>query len=472
MLLRDELKLAFETRDSTRIVPEILPPEMNIHIPLINYISLAYTPYDLANELFQYVEELWTKHLRILSQEAQDYQAKHGFYPWEEKNAAGLGDAAVAPGPAPNEPLPQAPLQAGESAMKAQALPAPAAGEVSASQAVAAPETLAPIATPPPALQLPAHPDEAEYSGAPETDYLVDDGYPAWTSYYPKDAKAFLPPEEGPVIEAWGEGILLGWQAFGKAFHGPSDLFQKLLDDVLRQGYPSWETLKEINDAKIAFAHNLLTIDVVIEKAIDSYKEGFHTADKLELSGRNYEATRLRVKLAAEIVLTVASIFGGALWGKNALSSTGCLEAGVTARGAGTAERAAAAANEVRAAEKTVAAVNEVKAIETTKTPPLTNKFSITTIEREGSTTLLELSGENGTIHIAADMTRVGDRLILDRMDIEGAGAGSSSISELRNIARAIGKENGAREVVIRGERRNTGMGPGHYPREIIIKVY
>ena len=94
MLLRDELKLAFETRDSTRIVPEILPPEMNIHIPLINYTSLAYTPYDLANELFQYMEELWTKHLRILSREAQDYQAKHGWYPWEENNGRGPGESS------------------------------------------------------------------------------------------------------------------------------------------------------------------------------------------------------------------------------------------------------------------------------------------------------------------------------------------------------------------------------------------
>ena len=170
------------------------------------------------------------------------------------------------------------------------------------------------------------------------------------------------------------------------------------------------------------------------------------TAEELELSGRSYEAAKLRVKLKTTLLLTLASIFGGAIAGRNALSGVGA-EAGAAARGTRTAGKGAAA-------------------------PALADKFNITVIEHENTTILLELSGENGTIHIAADMTRVGDRLILDRMDIAGPGAGSSSISELRDIARAIGKENGASEVVVRGERRNTGMGPGRYPREIIIKVY
>ena len=194
------------------------------------------------------MEDLWTKHLRIISEEAQDYHAQHGFYPWEEESASGPGDAQAAPGPAPapgSEPLSQAALQAGKNAGKAQALSAPAAGEVLAGQPTTAPAPLDP----------------------------VDDGYPAWVSYYPENAEVCSLPKEGPLLEAWGEGLLLGWQAVAEALSGLSDLSQEILIDFVRQNYLTLETTKDIAKAMLDFACGPFTPHLLSQRRLTLIKK-------------------------------------------------------------------------------------------------------------------------------------------------------------------------------------------------------
>jgi hypothetical protein len=68
-------------------------------------------------------------------------------------------------------------------------------------------------------------------------------------------------------------------------------------------------------------------------------------------------------------------------------------------------------------------------------------------------------------------MTKNGNQLILDSMHIDGPGAGTSSLSELRDVARSLGQQYGVDEVIINGGTRTSGANPGKIPRSITIKV-
>lgn len=92
-------------------------------------------------------------------------------------------------------------------------------------------------------------------------------------------------------------------------------------------------------------------------------------------------------------------------------------------------------------------------------------------IEQEGATTEFLVHGENGGIKVLADLSQEGRVLTLRQLHIQGAGKGSSSIRELREVIRAIGRSQGARKVIVEGAARTSGANPGHVPRVIEVIV-
>lgn len=98
------------------------------------------------------------------------------------------------------------------------------------------------------------------------------------------------------------------------------------------------------------------------------------------------------------------------------------------------------------------------------------NKVSV--VARDGNIVELLAKGKNGDITAITAMTREGNALVLRGMHIDGAGKGSSSLSELRELARDLGRQHGVDSVIIRGGRRTTGANPGKIPGDITIKVH
>ncbi len=96
---------------------------------------------------------------------------------------------------------------------------------------------------------------------------------------------------------------------------------------------------------------------------------------------------------------------------------------------------------------------------------------SIKLVEQDGNIYQFSIPGSNGDLSVVTEMTQNGNQLILNGMHIDGPGAGSSSLGQLRNIARALGQQYGVDEVVINGGTRTSGANPGKVPRSITIKV-
>jgi len=100
-----------------------------------------------------------------------------------------------------------------------------------------------------------------------------------------------------------------------------------------------------------------------------------------------------------------------------------------------------------------------------------TIKPTIKLVEQDGSTYQFKIQGQNGELSVVADIVKNGNKLILNGMHIDGPGAGTSSLGELRDIVRTLGQQYGVDEVIIKGGTRTTGANPGKVPRTIIIKV-
>jgi filamentous hemagglutinin len=92
-------------------------------------------------------------------------------------------------------------------------------------------------------------------------------------------------------------------------------------------------------------------------------------------------------------------------------------------------------------------------------------------VEQDGNIYQFSIPAANGDLSVVTEMTQSGNQLILNGMHIDGPGAGASSVSQLRNIARALGQQYGVDEVVINGGTRTSGASPGKVPRSITIKV-
>ncbi|ALN88354.1 RHS repeat-associated core domain protein [Lysobacter capsici] len=79
--------------------------------------------------------------------------------------------------------------------------------------------------------------------------------------------------------------------------------------------------------------------------------------------------------------------------------------------------------------------------------------------------------GAKGTIEVISDIAQQGKTLTLSGMHVDGVGKGASSLSELRDVARALGASRGASTVIIQGGQRTTGAKPGKIPIPVKIKV-
>jgi len=97
------------------------------------------------------------------------------------------------------------------------------------------------------------------------------------------------------------------------------------------------------------------------------------------------------------------------------------------------------------------------------------NKIKL--IEQDGITHEFSISRPSGNLSVVTDVVKNDNQLILNGLHIDGPGAGVSSLSELRDFARTLGKQYGVDEVVINGGVRTSGANPGKTPRSITIKV-
>lgn len=104
-------------------------------------------------------------------------------------------------------------------------------------------------------------------------------------------------------------------------------------------------------------------------------------------------------------------------------------------------------------------------------TPPVANTRTIQIVQREGSLVEMVGTGPKGEIRVLTEMVKEGDALVLRGMHMQGPGAGTVGLRELREFARQLGREQGVNRVLIEGGTRTTGANPGHIPRRIEIKV-
>jgi hypothetical protein len=88
-------------------------------------------------------------------------------------------------------------------------------------------------------------------------------------------------------------------------------------------------------------------------------------------------------------------------------------------------------------------------------------------VERDGNIVRIVA----GDIEVIAEMLRIGEELVLDRMSIDGSGPGTIGLSKLRELGREFAISQGAHVLRIRGTTRTTGASPGKVPREIVIRV-
>lgn len=83
----------------------------------------------------------------------------------------------------------------------------------------------------------------------------------------------------------------------------------------------------------------------------------------------------------------------------------------------------------------------------------------------------LAATTSQGEIHVITEMTRQGDTLLLTRLQIDGPGARSVGLQELRKLATDLARQQGANRMSIHGGVRTTGANPGHPPRPITFSV-
>lgn len=83
---------------------------------------------------------------------------------------------------------------------------------------------------------------------------------------------------------------------------------------------------------------------------------------------------------------------------------------------------------------------------------------------------LIRVSG--GEVTVYTNFIKTSDTLTLLNLDIDGPGAGSLGPGRLRRFGRGeLGRREGVERVVIKGGRRTPGANPGHFPRDVILRV-
>ena len=92
-------------------------------------------------------------------------------------------------------------------------------------------------------------------------------------------------------------------------------------------------------------------------------------------------------------------------------------------------------------------------------------------VETDGEIVELVATTENGEVRVITGMSKEGDALHLRGLHIDGPGVGSLGRVGLRNLAVELGKQQGAKQVIILGGTRTTGANPGQIPRPIRFLV-
>ena len=98
--------------------------------------------------------------------------------------------------------------------------------------------------------------------------------------------------------------------------------------------------------------------------------------------------------------------------------------------------------------------------------------ITLTIVERDGDTIYCVCSNGRADIEVITNATLIGSTLTLDGLHIDGPGATTFGIAELRDCARELGRRYGATVVEIRGGIRTTGSNPGHRPRMVRVRVW
>jgi hypothetical protein len=75
----------------------------------------------------------------------------------------------------------------------------------------------------------------------------------------------------------------------------------------------------------------------------------------------------------------------------------------------------------------------------------------------EGGVIWWSFQAAKGEIQIMANVAREGETLVLTQAHIQGAGAGTSSLWEMKHLFIAIGRAYGVREVLVYGAARTSG---------------
>lgn len=74
-----------------------------------------------------------------------------------------------------------------------------------------------------------------------------------------------------------------------------------------------------------------------------------------------------------------------------------------------------------------------------------------------------------------ANVVKEGSRVVLKKVHVQGSGANSLGVRELRRLEREfaeeIGRREGVKEVVIEGGARTSGSNPGKIPHSRTYKV-
>lgn len=105
------------------------------------------------------------------------------------------------------------------------------------------------------------------------------------------------------------------------------------------------------------------------------------------------------------------------------------------------------------------------------KSMPDPSDVQVRVVEVDGDVAELAATTPGGDITVITGMAREGDTLVLRKLHIDGPGAGSFGLRELRGLGRNLGRLQGAKRVKIYGSARTTGANPGHTPRPITISV-
>jgi hypothetical protein len=104
---------------------------------------------------------------------------------------------------------------------------------------------------------------------------------------------------------------------------------------------------------------------------------------------------------------------------------------------------------------------------------------SIEEYEKATGAVSIIAKGKQGDIEIIAEMLITSYCLILYQLHIQGAGAGSSSIRELRAMVQELGRQQKVKEVIVFGARRITGSSvgsqaksaKGKIPKPLVFKI-